>query len=213
MVERTRGHHNEGKSHSTATPATATGPVAARHRERLRTALLHRCQGSEPRVLPRSSMHPDPALASGPVGLSRKVAALPAAGLTIRWAEELKTPSHSGVFHSAPAVTLRLAHRGFRRVCLQALFGDTQASSSRTDSWAMFHTCAIITGQKTSRVIAVGMACCPKIPTPASTVVPFATGSIFMFRPVLFLHDGLEGASLADAHLRPSRGDVVLVTS
>src|SRR3712207_8155216 len=46
----------------------------------------------------------------------------------------------------------------------------------------MFHTCAIITGQKTSRVIAVGMACWPKIPTPASTVVPFATGSIFMFR-------------------------------
>jgi hypothetical protein len=52
----------------------------------------------------------------------------------------------------------------------------------------MFHTCAIITGQKTSRVIAVGMACCPKIPTPASTVVPFATGSIFMFRAVVVSH-------------------------
>jgi hypothetical protein len=48
----------------------------------------------------------------------------------------------------------------------------------------MFHTWAITTGQKTSKVIAVGMACCPKIPTPASTLVPFACGSIFMFRAV-----------------------------
>ena len=59
-----------------------------------------------------------------------------------------------------------------------------KASSSKWASWAMFHTWAIITGQKTSNVIAVGTACCPKIPTPASTVVPFATGSIFMFRAV-----------------------------
>jgi hypothetical protein len=48
----------------------------------------------------------------------------------------------------------------------------------------MFHTWAITTGQKTSKVIAVGMACCPKIPTPASTLVPFVCGSIFVFRAI-----------------------------
>jgi hypothetical protein len=41
----------------------------------------------------------------------------------------------------------------------EALFGDVQSSSSSLASWAMFHTCAIITGQKMSKVIAVGTAC------------------------------------------------------
>jgi hypothetical protein len=49
----------------------------------------------------------------------------------------------------------------------------------------MFHTWAMSTGQKTSKVIAVGMACWPKIPTPASTLVLLATDSIFMFSAVL----------------------------
>ena len=49
----------------------------------------------------------------------------------------------------------------------------------------MFHTWAITTGQKMSKVIAVGIACCPKIPMPASTLVPFIAGSISMFRAVL----------------------------
>ena len=34
-----------------------------------------------------------------------------------------------------------------------------KASSSNLASWAMFHTWVSITGQKTSNVIAVGMAC------------------------------------------------------
>src|SRR3712207_9537298 len=49
----------------------------------------------------------------------------------------------------------------------------------------MFHTWATTTGQKTTKVIAVGIAGCPKIPTPAWTLVPFACGSVFMFRALL----------------------------
>src|SRR5215208_4720976 len=70
----------------------------------------------------------------------------------------------------------------------------------------MFHTCAITTGQKTSKVIAVGMACWPKIPTPASTLLPFATGSIFMFRAVLKPMMALKVPPL-HADLHPSRRD------
>jgi hypothetical protein len=69
----------------------------------------------------------------------------------------------------------------------------------------MFHTWAIITGQKTSNVIAVGL-------------LPEDAYSRFYLGPVCYrlyphvkgglqTYDGLEDASPADADLHPSRGD------
>src|SRR4051794_12198768 len=74
----------------------------------------------------------------------------------------------------------------------------------------MFHTCAIITGQKTSNVIAVGMACWPNMPTPRIHRGPVRYRLYLYVKRRLHADYGLEGPSLADAHLRPPGGDVRL---
>ncbi len=52
------------------------------------------------------------------------------------------------------------------------------ASSSKFDCRTIPQICVTSTGQKISIEIAVGIACCPKIPTPALTSVPAPDGSI-----------------------------------
>src|SRR5215203_3270422 len=58
-----------------------------------------------------------------------------------------------------------------------------------------------------------GMACCPKIPTPASTVVPFATGSILMFRAVFMPMIALKVPPRRMLTCTPPVGMFVSVTS
>src|SRR5215212_8565443 len=101
----------------------------------------------------------------------------------------------------------------FEEWALRLSSATRKASSSSLDSWAMFHTWASITGQNTSNVIAVGMACWPKMPTPASIVVPFATGSIFMFRAVFIPMMALKVPPLRMLTCTPPMEIGVTVTS
>src|SRR5215213_6687997 len=107
-----------------------------------------------------------------------------------------------------------VASLGALEECAFRLSSATRkASSSSLASWAMFHTWATSTGQNTSNVIAVGMACWPKMPTPASIVVPFATGSIFMFRAVFIPMMALKVPPLRMLTCTPPMEIGVTVTS
>src|ERR687894_1806880 len=122
------GTITRGNSRSTATPATAaadpsppaTASDSAPPSTAARAASLASCPGSSTRTrIPRSRV--------ASVRLPRKAAALPAAGLTIKWAEKPKTPSRSDKFTLRTQLLCSCPAWCFRRMSSHALFCNAQS--------------------------------------------------------------------------------------
>ena len=94
-------------------------------------------------------------------------------------ASRVRTPSRTRVYLLCRHLLCSCLAWHFR-VSFQALFGDAQCLFVQLGFLGHVPYLGDYYGQNTSNVIAVGMACCPKMPTPASTLVPFATGSILI---------------------------------
>ncbi len=105
----------------------------------------------EPEQAPSGSDRPRIAHISVDAGLERH-----AKGLTFR------TPQHQVYLEYLLCVRSYVCAIGLgapEEWAFRLSSATPKASSSNLASWAMFHTWAIITGQKTSAVITVGIAC------------------------------------------------------
>ena len=78
---------------------------------------------------------------------------------TGRSLEEGRRPVVLGGVYSGASYCAVASLGVFEEWALRLSSATSRTSSSSLASWAMFHTCAIITGQKMSTVIAVGTAC------------------------------------------------------